>query len=202
MEREGGRMPRFMRKRVKGFTLIELMIVVVILGVLAAVAIPAFIKYIRRAKTSEAEDKISEMFRSAVAYFTAEQVTRGVSGDALPPQFPGSVGPDPGDSCTYCSDTFVDGRCDPETYIAADVWAPDTSWNALNFAINDPHYFVYTFTSVPGTDATGAGAAFTAAANADLDADDECSTFERAAIAEGPGDVRGSLGIYRNRPTE
>jgi len=40
-------------RRQTGFTLIELMIVVAILGVLAALAIPLFNKYIRRTKTSE-----------------------------------------------------------------------------------------------------------------------------------------------------
>lgn len=188
-----------MRKRVKGFTLIELMIVVVILGVLAAVAIPAFIKYIRRAKTSEAEDKISEMFRSSVAYFTQENVQRGAGMDALNPQFPVTQALTPDGDCTVCA-AEDDGRCDPGAYDPAQWDTP--TWQALNFAIADPHYFVYTYESSDSGAPRGVGSLFSARAQADLDQDGTCSTFERAAIVTPEGDVEGARGIYRNLPTE
>lgn len=52
-----------------GFTLIELMIVVVIIGILAALAIPKFMKVTGKAKVSEAKTILKEIFTLEKAYF-------------------------------------------------------------------------------------------------------------------------------------
>ena len=59
----------FKHENNQGFTLIELMIVVAIIGILAAVAIPAFSKYIRKSKTSEASQFVKKVYDGARAYY-------------------------------------------------------------------------------------------------------------------------------------
>ena len=48
-------------KRESGFTLIEIMIVVVIIGIIAAIAIPSYQDYVRRAQITEATNGLSDL---------------------------------------------------------------------------------------------------------------------------------------------
>ena len=65
----------------QGFTLIELMIVVAIIGILAAIAIPNFMTYQAKARQSEAKVGLGGIFTSATAYF-AENNTYAAASQA------------------------------------------------------------------------------------------------------------------------
>jgi type IV pilus assembly protein PilA len=58
-----------MSRKQEGFTLIELMIVVAIIGILAAIAIPNFMQYQAKSKQSEAKTNLGGIYTSEVAYF-------------------------------------------------------------------------------------------------------------------------------------
>ena len=54
----------------KGFTLIELMIVVAIIGILAAIAIPNFLRFQAKSKQSEAKTNLGGIFTAMTSYFS------------------------------------------------------------------------------------------------------------------------------------
>ncbi|MEM6580347.1 MAG: pilin [Pseudomonadota bacterium] len=59
------------QKKQQGFTLIELMIVIAIVGILAAIALPAYQDYTVRAKVSEALARLAEAKTSVSEYYSA-----------------------------------------------------------------------------------------------------------------------------------
>ncbi|MBN2530518.1 MAG: prepilin-type N-terminal cleavage/methylation domain-containing protein [Deltaproteobacteria bacterium] len=184
-------MRNLLKKR--GFTLIELMIVVAILGILAAVAIPAFINYMKRAKTSEATVNVDRMYEGAVAYFEKKHVASGVSAQSTTRCLPSA-------HTWYPSATPGDGE-----YIATpSAWYGEKTWEALDFAMSDNHLYAYSFgvNVTAGTNGCAISTAvFTAAARGNLDGDANYSEFRRDAEVVG-GEIHGSSGIYKVDPLE
>ena len=168
----------------RGFTLIELMIVVAIIGILAAVAIPAFMKYIRRSKTTEALMNVRKLYDSSVSYYESEHANQ--TGQILARQFPSTQTMTPTPVGTCCSNTGQ--KCNPSTYAAS--WGTNT-WQSLNFSVDDPFYYSYQYDAT-GTDTA---AAFTATASGDLTCDGAFSLFQRVGFIQN-NNVSGGAGLY------
>jgi len=147
------------------------MIVVAVIGILAAVAIPTFIKYLRKTKTVEAVEALDKIKIGAREYFVVDHWSS--TGTLITRRFPDAISAVPvtGPCCQRCLNSSTD-------------W-DGAGWNWLKFALTDPHYYAFDFTTSGSTLA----AVYTARARGDLDCDGVQSTFELRGSIDTESDV-------------
>ena len=135
----------------KGFTLIELMIVVAILGILAGIAIPQFNKYINASKTSEANENLRSMADHALAYYNTEHFFDINGIDKRSGYYPGCEATD-NTAQKACGATDADTclgispKPKPGTRISPnDVNFNTQPWLRLGFNIGVPMHYCYNY---------------------------------------------------------
>lgn len=163
-------MRRLAKQAKRGFTLVELMIVVAIVGVLAALAIYGVNKYVNNAKTTEARTAVARIAKDATTAYARPRA----SGDIL------AVGGSAAFSNQMCDDATAVPSAVPagaKVQSAAANWggSQNAGWTCLNFSMSDPQQYQYDY-QVSAT--TGDGSTFAATAKGDLDGDGTLSTFQ------------------------
>ena len=159
-------------------------------GIMAAVAIPAFMKYQRRAKSSEAVMNLRKMYDGQAVYMESKSNEKG---NENAPLFAGSVPLTPGNPTQFMCKDGQSVRYQPN----AQTFDHPT-WQALNFAPADPFYYAYEVQ----TAGTGKDTHFTVRAMGDLDCDGILSTFERTGRIGADGGFQGGAGMFSDKSDE
>jgi type IV pilus assembly protein PilA len=169
------------RRSLRGFTLIELMIVVVIVGVLSTLAIYGVRNYVTSSKSAEATNAIGQIGKDAQTAFERESmksailgvgaatsVTRALCGSASA-SVPAAV-------------ASIQGKKYQSNQAAGQDWTKDETANmgfaCLKFGMTSPQYYMYNYSSDGNQNTPTMGTNFTAIANGDLNGNGTMSTFQ------------------------
>lgn len=191
------------RRRVnRGFTLVELMIVVAVIGILAALAIYGVRKYLNASKAAEAKQSVGQISRNATSAFERERapsqaVTEGGESDAVSHELCGTATPVP--------ETIPVGKkYQPQTADGTDWDVGDAvdGWPCLRFLIDQPIYYQYLYNkdasvAAPDSDAACDTDCYEAGALGDLNGNGLPSRFARTGhINTSTGTLKASTHVY------
>ena len=175
-------MRRITRKAQQGFTLIELMIVVAIVGILAVLAIYGVSKYMTNAKTAEARNALGMVGKASVSAYEGENasteiIAPGTSGEGVNHALCRTAAPVPAELTSVANKKYQSSN---ENWFSN--VNPRVGWTCLKFSLTEPQYFQDGYESAADDTATG----FSAWAESDMKAEGKATlSFElKGAIDE------------------